>query len=188
MSKKFMPCLEINMSRIASYKGQWEGWRQRKLDGKRRPTLGSLAIILPDCWSCTRQPDLENATLQLISTNWPTEIRLVVRLGKTKTSFREEEISPVVVIGKWLPLAVWILRFLEYLFALVRKWALFVVWLEAPESKYQVDDVGKALSKSPKVENADMITCWIISGVTGWIGIGVFCVDAAFTELPVLVG
>jgi len=100
---------------------------------------------------------------------------LVVRPSDTKTSVKEGETSPMAVIGKWLPSTVWILRFSKYSLTLVREAALFVIWLEVVESKYQGDDVERFLPKSPKAENAKMIICWIMAGVTNWTGVGALC-------------
>ena len=48
-----------------------------KNSGNKRPTLGPFAIGFPVTWSYTTQPLPEKLTAQLLSTNWPTEIRFV---------------------------------------------------------------------------------------------------------------
>jgi hypothetical protein len=56
-----------------------------------------------------------NFHFTIIINQSPTERRLVARLGEIKISTKEKEMSPVAVIGKRLPLVVWISRFSEYL-------------------------------------------------------------------------
>lgn len=122
------------------------------MDWKKVSNFRPFTIIFPNCWSCTRQLDFENSTWQSLSTNWPTKIRLLFRSEETKTLVKDEEISPTTVIAKWLPSVVWILRSPKYLVALVRKWALFVIWLEAIDSKYQGTKDEKVLPESPNAE------------------------------------
>jgi hypothetical protein len=48
----------------------------------------------------------EKLTLQLLSTNWPTEIKLEASPGNTNTLLKEELISPTAWIGTVLPSAI----------------------------------------------------------------------------------
>jgi len=105
----------------------------------------------------------------------PTDIRLVDSVGDTKTVFKRVEISPTAVIGKGLPSAVRIWRSLLYFWTLFKGKAVLVMWLEAAESKYQGLGIEFMLLERPKVERAEIIICWTISGVIkDWPGLGAF--------------
>ena len=134
-----------------------------KCIGNSRPTLGPYTIIIPDTWSCTIQPLREKFTSQLLSTNCPIEIRLVESFGETKTFLKVGVMSPTLVMGKLLPLAICICDGPWYLQTFFRMLVELVIWLEAPESTIQKLDVT-SLPCNPNAEKADTIICCTISG------------------------
>lgn len=138
--------------------------RIEKCIGNNRSTLGPFVLSSP-----TPNPAQDNHykkkfTWQLLSTNCPTEIRLVESFGETKTFLKVGVMSPILAMGKLLPLAICICDGPWYLRTFFRMLGELVIWLEAPKSTIQKLDVT-SLPCNSNAAKADTIIYWTISGV-----------------------